>query len=90
VLVNYWIAVILPVPVLMERRDLSFWAALKLSYRHFHVVRWNMYLLVLALFILNSIAALLLIVPLVVTLPLSWFAVRDYTDLLLEYELDRQ
>jgi len=27
---------------------------------------------------------------LVVTLPLSWFAVRDYTDLLLEYELDRQ
>ena len=90
VLVNYWIAVVLPVPVLMERRELSFWSALKLSYRHFHVVRWNMYLLVLVLFILNSIAGLLFIVPLVVTLPLSWFAVRDYTDLLLEYELDRQ
>lgn len=90
VLANYWIAVVLPVPVLMERRNLPFFAALKLSYRHFHVVRWNIYLLVLLLAVLNAVAALLLIVPLVITLPLSWFAIRDYTDLLLEYELDRQ
>jgi len=90
VLVNYWIAVILPVPVLMERRALGFWPALKLSYRHFHVVRWNLYLMVLILFALNSLAGLLLIVPLAITLPFSWYAIRDYTDLLLEYELDRQ
>jgi hypothetical protein len=90
VLVNYWIALVLPVPVLMERRELGFWEALKLSYRHFHVVRWNIYLMVLILFAINSIAGLLFILPLAITLPFSWFAIRDYTDLLLEYELDRQ
>lgn len=90
VLINYWVALVLPVPVLMERRKLSFLKALRLSYRHFHVVRWNIYLLSLVLFVINALAGLLFIVPLVITLPLSWFAIRDYTDLLLDYELDRQ
>lgn len=90
VLVNYWVAVVLPLPIVMERRQLGFFTALRLVYRHFQPVRWNLYLLALILAILNSVAALLLIFPLVFTLPLTWYAIRDYTDLLLEYELDLQ
>jgi hypothetical protein len=89
VLVNYFLAVFLPVPVLMERKDLNPWAAFKMSYRFFHPVRWQLYLLALVLTLANSLAMLLALVPLVFTLPLSWFAIRDYVDLLLEYEIIR-
>lgn len=90
VLVNYWAALILPVSTLMEDQKLSFRAAFRLSQRHFGVVRWNIYLLVLVLALINLLAGALFIVPLAITLPLSWIAVRDYTRLLLEYELDKQ
>jgi hypothetical protein len=90
VLVNYWIALILPVPILMEDRNLSFMAAFKLARRHFGVVRWNIYLMVLVLAMLNILATLVLLVPLAITIPFSWYAVRDYTRTLLEYELDKQ
>ena len=89
VLVNYFAAVILPIPVLMNRLKLNALKAFVVSYRHFHVARWQIYLLFLVLAILNTIATGLLLIPLVITLPLSWFAIRDYTDLLLEYELIR-
>lgn len=89
VLVNYWMAVALPVPLLMERRKLGFLASLRLSYRHFHVVRWNLYLLALVLGLINLVAFSLLLIPLVITIPLSWFAIRDFTDLLLDFEIIR-
>lgn len=89
VLVNYFLAIVLPVPVLMERLQINFFQACKVSYRNFHVVRWQLYLLVLVLAVLNSLALVLLIIPLLVTIPFSWFAIRDYTDRLLEYELIR-
>ncbi len=112
VLAQYWIVVLLPVPVMMEEHDLSFFRALRLSYRHFHVVRWNMYLLLLVLILIIGIPfgismfflaqafsasgganillllpALLFLVPLAVSIPYSWRAVRDYTNRLMEYEL---
>jgi hypothetical protein len=89
VLVNYWLALVLPVPILMERKGIGFLSALRLSYRHFHVVRWNLYLLALVLTLFNLIAFALALIPLVVSLPFAWFAVRDYTDLLLGFEIIR-
>jgi len=89
VLVNYWLAVVLPVPVLMERQGIGFWGALRLSYRHFHVLRWNLYLLGVIIFLINLAAFFLVLIPLVITLPLSWYAIRDYTDLLLDFEIIR-
>jgi hypothetical protein len=74
----------------MEDRNLSFMAAFKLARRHFGVVRWNIYLMVLVLAMLNILATLVLLVPLAITIPFSWYAVRDYTRTLLEYELDKQ
>ncbi|MDZ4181502.1 MAG: hypothetical protein U1B83_01400, partial [Candidatus Cloacimonadaceae bacterium] len=61
VLLNYWIAIVLPVPALMERLEISPLKALKLSYHHFHVVRWNLYLLALVLVLINVAAAMLFI-----------------------------
>lgn len=89
VLVNYFLAIFLPVPALMERLNLGPWKALKTSYKYFHVVRWQIYLLALILLTVNLLATGLVLALLVFTLPLSWFAVRDYTDLLLEYEIIR-
>jgi len=87
VMVVYWVAIILPAPVLMERFNLSPWQAISKAYHHFHDVRWNIFLLALVLAVINALAFVLLFVPMVVTLPLSLFAIRDYTDRLVEYEL---
>lgn len=87
VMVVYWVAIILPAPVLMERLGLSPWQAITKAYHHFHDVRWNIFLLALVLALLNAVAFLLLFVPMVVTLPLSLYAIRDYTNRLVEYEL---
>ena len=89
VLVNYFWAVFLPVPILMERLRQNPWKAFKTSYKHFHVARWQLWRLALILILINLIASGLAFIPLIFTLPLAWFAIRDYTDLLLEYEIIR-
>jgi hypothetical protein len=53
-------------------------------------VRWQLFLLGLILVLMNFVATALVLVPLIIILPLSWFAVRDYVDLLLEYEIIRE
>lgn len=87
VLLNYWIAITLPALVLIERYALSPLTAIKKSYRHFHDVRWNVYLLALVLTVINLIAGLMFFAPLVISLPLSLFAIRDYTGKLIDFEL---
>ena len=87
VLVQYWVAIVLPVPALINIVPVNAWQAVKKCYLHFHDVRWNLYLMALALFALNALALLLFVFPLIFTLPLSFFAIRDYTRKLLEYEL---
>jgi len=87
VLVNYWVAIVAPAPVIMERLGINPFRAISLSYRHLHDVRWNIYLLVLVLGILNLLAFGLAIFPLLFSLPLSWFAIRDYTIKLEQFEL---
>lgn len=87
VLINYWLAIILPAPVLMERLNVSPQKAILLSYKHFHDLRWNIYLLALVLFAMNALAFALLFFPLLVTIPLSWYVIRDYTNKLCDFEL---
>jgi hypothetical protein len=79
----------MPVPTLMERNKLNAWNAVKISYRHFHVVRWQIYLMALILVLLNVLAMTLLVLPLLIILPFSWFAIQDYTAKLLDFELIR-
>ena len=87
VLLNYWVAIALPALVLMEEKTLSPFSAIRLSYRHFHDLRWNIWLLGLILFVLNALAFCFLLIGLVITIPFSWFVVRDYTRRLIEFEL---
>jgi hypothetical protein len=90
VLVNYWIAIALPAVVLMEQFNWSPWFAIQKSYKHFHDLRWNIFLLALVLTFANLIALglfFLLLIPLVFTLSLSLFAIRDYVRLLVDFEL---
>lgn len=87
VLLNYWAAIFMPAWVLMYIKDVSPFRSISLSYKHFHDVRWNIYLMILILAILNSLAAGLALVGLLITLPFSWFALSEYTRLLVDFEL---
>jgi hypothetical protein len=87
VLANYWLGIIIPVPALMELRELSALKALALSYRHIHDLRWNLYLLALVLVVMNAIAFSLLTVGLMISIPFSLFVIRDYTQKLIDFEL---
>ncbi len=90
VLVNYWIAISLPAAALIPELNVNPWKAIKLSYRHFHDVRWNIYLLCIVLGILLAISILLfflLLIPLVLCLALVLYAVRDYVRKLISFEL---
>ena len=90
VLVGYYIGVALPIPILMERKNVNAWKAIRMAYKYFKVVRWQLFWLGLILLVLNLAATALALVLLLITLPLSWFAIRDYIDLLLEYEIIRE
>ena len=74
----------------MERKNVNAWKALRMAYKYFKVVRWQLFWLGLILLVLNLAATALALVFLLITLPLSWFAIRDYIDLLLEYEIIRE
>jgi len=87
VLVLYWIAIVLPVPVIMERFKVNPFKSLKLSYKYAGDLRWNIFLMVLILFVANLLATLLLVVGLAVIVPFSWFAIRDYVDKMIENEV---
>ena len=87
VLINYWAAITMPAAALMGIKNASPIKATSLSYSHFHDVRWNIWLLALILVLINGLAAVLALVGLVITLPLSWFVIRDYTWKLVDFEL---
>lgn len=87
VLVSYWPAILLPVPILVFRYGFGVLKAYSKSYRHFHDLRWNIFLMAFILMGLNALAAILFVIGLVITIPFSIFAIRDYTAKLVQYEL---
>lgn len=87
VLILYWIAIVIPVPVIMERFKCNSLKAIILSYKHAGDLRWNIFLMGIVLTLANVLAALLLIVGLAITIPFTWFAIRDYVDKMIEFEI---
>lgn len=87
VLVLYWIPIILPVPILMERYNLSVINAIVLSYKKASDLRWNLFLLAIMVFLSLILSVVMLLIPLTIILPFSWYAIRDYVDKLIEYEV---
>jgi len=87
ILVNYWIAIVLPAPMIAETQEVGMLKAIGISYRHLSDVRWNIYLLTLLLFLINVLGAGFAIVGLTITIPFSLFVIRDYTRKLIDFEL---
>jgi len=87
VLILYWISIIIPVPIIMERFKCNAFKAIALSYKHAGDLRWNIFLMGIVLTLANVLAAVLLVVGLSITIPFSWFAIRDYVDKMIEYEI---
>jgi hypothetical protein len=87
VLVIYWVAIVTPVPVLMQRYSIGSIKAIALSYKKAGDVRWNIFLMIIILTIANVLATACLVIGLVVTVPYTWFAIRDYVDKLIEFEV---
>lgn len=87
VLVLYWVAIILPVPVIIERYNIGAFSALKISYKEAGDLRWNLFLMTIILFIADVLATLLLLIGIAITLPFTWFAIRDYVDQMIDYEV---
>jgi hypothetical protein len=71
----------------MERYQINSLKALALSYRRAGDVRWNLFLLVVILFVINILALLFLFIGLIITLPYTWYAIRDYVDKMIEFEV---
>jgi hypothetical protein len=87
VLVLYWVAIVLPVPVLMQRYRLGAFKALIMAYKHTGDVRWNLFLMAIILTLINLLATVLFVVGLAVTVPFTWYAIRDFSDKLIEFEV---
>jgi len=87
VLVLYWIAIVLPVPVLMQRYSLGAGKAILMTYKHAGDVRWNIFLMAIILTLINLLATAFFVVGLAVTVPFTWFAIRDYSDKLIEFDV---
>ncbi len=87
VLIQYWIVIIIPVPVLMERFKIGPLKSLYLSYKYGHDIRWNIYLLAIILTVINALAFVLGLICLAITIPFSLYAIRDFADKMIEYEV---
>jgi hypothetical protein len=87
VLVLYWIAIVLPVPVIMQRYNLGAGKAIFMAYKNAGDVRWNIFLMAIILTLVNLLAVALFVVGLSVTIPFTWYAIRDYSDKLIEFEV---
>lgn len=87
VLINYWSTIFIPAAVLVNYTSSSPISAIKQSYKHFHDVRWNIYLMILILTLINALAAVLALIGLVITIPFTWFALRAYVRKLVDFEL---
>jgi len=87
VLVFYWIAIVFPVPVLMERFNINSLQAIKLAYKHAGDIRWNMFLMAIVLVITNILALAFFVIGLIISVPFTFFAIRDYVDKLIEFDI---
>ena len=87
VLLNYWAAILLPVPMICETLNVNAFKGIRISIRHLQDVRWNIYLLVLVLGFINVLALFMFVFGLLITIPLTWYAIRDYTYTLIDFEL---
>ncbi|MDO9578823.1 MAG: hypothetical protein Q7J16_13150 [Candidatus Cloacimonadales bacterium] len=87
ILVLYWIAIVLPVPILMIRRKMNPFKAIYLSYKAGTETRWQQFFVVFFLFLINLLGLALIGLGLLVTIPFSYIMIERYYLRMEEYEL---
>ncbi|HNW99946.1 MAG TPA: hypothetical protein PLE74_01770 [Candidatus Cloacimonadota bacterium] len=87
VMVMYWIAIILPAPLIMEDLKLNPYKAIVKAYHVGRETRWQLFFLWFMLMVINLVAIIPLGLGLLVTLPLTYRVIYRYYMKLVEFEL---
>jgi hypothetical protein len=87
ILVLYWIAIVLPVPILMVRRKMNPIKAIIVAYKAGRETRWQQFFVVFFLFLANLVGLALAGLGLMVTIPFSYVMIERYYLRMEEYEL---
>ena len=78
VLVLYWIAIIIPVPFIMNRYNINPFKAVYAAYKGGAETRWQQFFIATIMFTYLAVSALLLGFGLLVTIPLTFLVIRQY------------
>ena len=87
VMVLYWIAIVVPAPVLMVRKSLNPIKAIIVSYKAGKETRWQQFFLAIRIVLVNVIGAAIVGLGLLVTIPLSYLQLEKYYSKMEEFEL---
>lgn len=87
IMVLYWIAIIVPTPILMIRKKMNPVSAIILSIKSGKETRWQQFFIAFIVFVLNIVGVLLIGLGLLVTIPLSFVLIERYYLRMDEFEL---
>ena len=87
IMVLYWIAIIVPTPILMIRKKMNPISAIILSIKAGKETRWQQFFIAVFIFILNIVGTALVGLGLLVTIPLSYVLLERYYLQMDEFEL---
>ncbi|MCD4817489.1 MAG: hypothetical protein K8S23_02210 [Candidatus Cloacimonetes bacterium] len=87
ILVVYWIAVVFPAPLLIIRKKINPFSAIKLAYEAGKETRWQQFFTLFFVLVINAVGLALIGVGLIVSLPLSYLLIERYYRQMDEYEL---
>ncbi|MCD4650190.1 MAG: hypothetical protein K8S56_00155 [Candidatus Cloacimonetes bacterium] len=84
VMVLYWIAVILPAPVLIAKYGVNPWQAIMIAYKAGKNTRWQQFFLAVILTCANVVGLLTLGYGLLYSLPFSFYSISGYVQRMVE------
>jgi len=87
ILVIYWLAIIMPAPLLILKNGITPLKAVTVSYKAGSETRWQHFFLLLFLFLINLLALIPAGLGLFFTLPLSYRMIYHYYNKMADYKL---
>jgi len=87
IMVLYWIAIVVPAPILMIRRKMNPFKAVVVAYKAGSETRWQQFYIALFAFLANLVGAVLLGLGLLVTIPFTYIILERYYRKMDEFEL---
>ena len=87
ILVVYWITIVFPVPLMIVRRRMNPFSAIKVAYYKTQETRWQQFFTLFFILVINAAGLALIGVGLIVSLPLSYILIERYYRQMDEFEL---